>query len=108
MADMNLEKNAEVTTEQTITANEAVEAGLSLPESYGANLTPERAQKVAALKASIDIHDKGKVTALGYEQQSAISKFSDSILQGVGTREMGEAGNAITSVIGKIKGFDAD
>ena len=108
MADINLEKNAEVTTEQTITANEPVEAGLSLPESYGANLTPERAQKVSALKASIDIHDKGKVTALGYEQQSAISKFSDSILQGVGTREMGEAGNAITSVIGKIKGFDAD
>ena len=108
MADMNLEKNAKVTTEQTITANEAVEAGLSLPESYGANLSPERAQKVAALKASIDIHDKGKVTALGYEQQSSISKFSDSILQGVGTREMGEAGNAITTVIGKIKGFDAD
>ena len=108
MADINLEKNAEVKTEQTITADEAVEAGLSLPESYGANLTPERAQKVAALKASIDIHDKGKVTALGYEQQSSISKFSDSILQGVGTREMGEAGNAITSVIGKIKGFDAD
>ena len=108
MADINLEKNAKVTTEQTITADEAVEAGLSLPESYGANLTPERAQKVAALKASIDIHDKGKVTALGYEQQSSISKFSDSILQGVGTREMGEAGNAITSVIGKIKGFDAD
>lgn len=81
---------------------------LSLPDTYEQRMTPEVARKVASLKASIDVHDKGKVIAYGREEQASIGKFSDSILKGVGTKEVGEAGELLTKVIGDIKGYKAD
>lgn len=79
---------------------------LSLPATYGQRMTPEIARKVSDLKASIDVHDKGKVVAYGREEQASIGKFYDSILQGVGTKEVGEAGELLTSVIGDINGYN--
>ena len=78
---------------------------LSLPAAYAQNMTPAVAQKVTDLKSTIDIHDKGKIIAFGREEQASIGKFSDSILQGVATKEVGEAGTLLTQVIGDIKGY---
>ncbi|MBQ2937911.1 MAG: toxic anion resistance protein [Clostridia bacterium] len=78
---------------------------LSLPATYEQKMTPEIARKVEELKSSIDIHDKGKVIAYGREEQAHLSKFSESILQGVGTKEVGEAGKLLTKVIGDINGY---
>lgn len=85
----------------------ALQQQLAIPATYERRMTPEVAQKVEDLKASIDIHDKGKVIAFGREQQASIGKFSDSILQGVGTKEVGEAGELLTKVIGDINGYNA-
>lgn len=85
----------------------ALQQQLAIPATYERRMTPEVAQKVEALKASIDIHDKGKVIAFGREEQASIGKFSDSILQGVGTKEVGEAGELLTKVIGDINGYNA-
>ncbi len=80
---------------------------LSVPANYAQRMTPEVARKVSDLKSSIDMHDKGKVIAYGREEQASIGKFSDSILQGVGTKEVGEAGKLLTRVIGDINGYKA-
>lgn len=80
---------------------------LSVPATYAQNMTPEIARKVSNLKSTIDIHDKGKVIAYGREEQASIGKFSDSILQGVGTKEVGEAGELLTKVMGDINGYKA-
>lgn len=80
---------------------------LAIPASYERRMTPELARRVNQLKASIDMHDKGKVIAYGREEQAQIGKFSDSILQGVGTKEVGEAGELLTKVIGDINGYNA-
>lgn len=80
---------------------------LSLPATYAQRMTPEVARRVSDLKASIDMHDKGKVIAYGREEQASIGKFSDSILQGIGTTEVGEAGELLTRVIGDINGYKA-
>ena len=61
----------------------AMQKELSLSTTYAQKMTPEVARKVANLKSTIDIHDKGKVIAYGREEQASIGKFSDSILQGV-------------------------
>lgn len=81
---------------------------LSIPTTYEQKMTPELAQKVSDLKSTIDMHDKGKVIAYGREEQASIGKFSDSILKGVGTTEVGEAGELLTKVIGDINGYKAD
>ena len=83
----------------------AMQKELSLSTTYAQKMTPEVARKVANLKSTIDIHDKGKVIAYGREEQASIGKFSDSILQGVGTTEVGEAGELLTRVIGYINGY---
>lgn len=83
----------------------AMQMELSLPATYAQRMTPELAWKVADLKSTIDIHDKGKVIAYGREEQASIGKFSDSVLQGVGTTEVGEAGELLTKVIGDINGY---
>lgn len=80
---------------------------LELPANYEQSLTPEIAQKVYALKATIDIHDRDKVIAYGREQQASIGKFSDSILQGTSTTAVGEAGELLTGVITRINGYNA-
>ena len=81
---------------------------LSIPTTYEQRMTPELAQKVSDLKSTIYMHDKGKVIAYGREEQASIGKFSDSILKGVGTTEVGEAGELLTKVIGDINGYKAD
>ncbi len=81
---------------------------LMLPTTYQASMTPEIARKIEALKSTIDVHDRGKVIAYGREEQASIGKFSDSILKGVGSNELGEAGELLTKVIGEINGYNAD
>lgn len=78
---------------------------LALPNNYENKMTPQVMQRIKELKTSIDMHDKGKVIAYGREEQAQIGKFSDSILNGIGTKEVGEAGELITRVIGDIKGY---
>lgn len=85
----------------------ALQKELALPTNYENKMTPEVKQRVEELKASIDVHDKGKVIAYGREEQAQIGKFSDSVLNGVGTKEVGEAGELMAKVIGDIKGYNA-
>lgn len=81
---------------------------LAIPASYEKKMTPETVKKVEALKATIDVHDKEKVIALGREEQASIGNFSDSLLNGTFTKDVGEAGELLTQVIGDIKGYNVD
>ncbi len=81
---------------------------LMLPVAYETSMTPEIMRRIEALKSTIDVHDKGKVIAYGREEQTSIGKFSDSILKGVGSNELGAAGELLTQVIEKINGYNAD
>ena len=81
---------------------------LMLPVDYTANMTPEIARKVEALKATIDMHDRRKVIAYGREEQASIGMYADSILKGVGNSELGEAGELLTKVMGEINRYSAD
>lgn len=80
---------------------------LSIPATYEKRMTPEIARRVSELKATLDIHDKGKVIACGREEQASIGEFYDSLLRGVGTTEVGEAGELLAKVIGDMKGYKA-
>jgi len=98
----------QVTMQQEPTmAVTTMEQQLALPVNYQQKLTPEMARKVDALRANIDMHNKDKVIAFGREEQAQIGKFSESILNGVGTREVGEAGKLLTEVIAEINDYNA-
>lgn len=98
----------QTTVEQSTMTEQVMQKQLALPMNYEKNMTPEVQLKVKELQSSIDIHDKDKIIAFCREEQTQLGSFADSILRGVGTKEVGEAGELLANVVGDIKGYSAD
>ncbi|MBR3134149.1 MAG: toxic anion resistance protein [Clostridia bacterium] len=56
----------------------------------------------------IDVNDSTQVIQYGAKAQAKISKFSDSVLDGVKTKSTGEVGELLAKLVGEIKSFDSD
>jgi uncharacterized protein YaaN involved in tellurite resistance len=54
----------------------------------------------------IDLTDSNIVLQYGASAQKKIADFSDNALQGVKTKDLGEVGGMITSLVTQLKGFD--
>lgn len=54
----------------------------------------------------IDLTDSNIVLQYGASAQKKIADFSDNALQGVKTKDLGEVGGMITSLVTELKGFD--
>ena len=83
------------------TSAKAVEK--SVQESV--NLTPEEQRMVEEFSEKIDITDSSLVMNYGAKSQSKLSEFTDSALASVRTKDLGETGEMITSLIGELRGF---
>lgn len=71
-------------------------------------LTPEEQKVVDAFAEKIDLTNSNMVIQYGAGAQQKIANFSDTALQTVRTKDMGEIGDMITNLIGELKGFDAE
>ena len=76
------------------------------PESR--ELTPEEQARVDAIRESIDVTDTQMVLQYGLTAQNKISAFADSLLADVRTRDTGEAGQALTLLLGKVRELNVD
>ena len=56
----------------------------------------------------VDIRETTDIFAYGSAIQADLSKFSDTALDKVKTKDLGEAGNMISQLILQLKGFDTD
>ena len=56
----------------------------------------------------IDITDSAQILQYGVAAQEKISKFSDSILEDVKTKNVGEVGELLADLVSQIKSFDKD
>ena len=56
----------------------------------------------------IDISDSAQILQYGVAAQEKISKFSDSILEDVKTKNTGEVGDLLANLVSQIKSFDKD
>ena len=63
---------------------------------------------VADFAAKIDITDPNIVLQYGAGSQQKIANFSDSALQNVKTKDLGEVGDMITSLVGELRDFEDD
>lgn len=70
-----------------------------------ASLSPEEQQMVDRFAERIDITDSALVMNYGVQSQAKLSEFTDSALSSVRTKDLGTAGEMITSLIGELKGF---
>ncbi|MBQ1670695.1 MAG: toxic anion resistance protein [Treponema sp.] len=71
-------------------------------------LTPEEKAQVEAFSKQIDLSNSTAILKYGVGAQTKISNFSEKALEAVRTKDMGQVGDMITSLIGELKGFDID
>jgi uncharacterized protein YaaN involved in tellurite resistance len=71
-------------------------------------LSPEEQETVKKFAESIDITDTKTVMQYGAAAQQKIAGFSDSALENVRTKDFGETGDMISSLVAQLKGFDAE
>jgi uncharacterized protein YaaN involved in tellurite resistance len=83
------------------------------PEAYAkaveqlANLSPEEQQKVDEFANQIDITNSSVILQYGAGAQTKMGEFSQTALNGVRTKDMGEIGKMVTGLVTELKGFDA-
>ena len=70
-------------------------------------LSPEEQKMVNDFAEKIDITNSQMVLQYGAASQKKLSDFSETALSGVKTKDMGETGELITSLISELQGFDA-
>ncbi len=71
------------------------------------NLTEEEKQMVSDFAKQIDLNDSSAILVYGASAQKKVAEFSDAALEGVRTKDLGEIGNTLSSLVAEIKGFSA-
>ena len=70
-----------------------------------ASLTPQEQKTVADFAEKIDITNTAQVMQYGAAAQKKIAGFSESALENVRTKDLGEIGDAISGLVTELKGF---
>ena len=71
-------------------------------------LEPEVKQAIDEFCEKVDVTDSAQLLQYGASAQNKISTFSDSVLQTVKTKNAGEVGDLLASLVVQVKDFDAD
>lgn len=71
-------------------------------------LSEEELKQIEDYAASIDIHNTSTVISYGASAQRKVAEFSESALGNVTSKDLGAVGEALTSVITELKGFEID
>ncbi|MEA4965767.1 MAG: toxic anion resistance protein [Oscillospiraceae bacterium] len=71
-------------------------------------LTPDEQRQVEEFSRSIDVTNSQVILQYGAAAQKNIADFSESALGSVRTKDMGEVGDMISSLVVELKGFDAE
>ena len=71
-------------------------------------LTPEEKKMVADFAAKIDLRSSNAILQYGAGAQKKIADFSESALEYVKTKDLGEVGDMLAGVVTELKSFDEE
>lgn len=71
-------------------------------------LTPEEKKMVADFAAKIDLRSSSAILQYGAGAQKKIADFSESALENVKTKDLGEVGDMLAGVVTELKSFDEE
>ena len=77
-------------------------------EPEEAVLSPEELRMVDAFVKQIDVTNTQAVMTYGVGTQKKMADFSEKTLESVKTKDLGEVGNMITSLVTELKNFDVE
>lgn len=88
------------TKEELMNVEGRIEA---VPET---NLTPEEERQVADFAEKIDLQNSNLVLQYGASAQKKIAVFSETALENVKSKDLGEVGKMLTDVVIELRGFE--
>ncbi len=104
--DVQTESEAEVSAVLSeIEANAAAPVQKIFDES---TLTPEEREMITAFASQIELNNSSLIMQYGAGAQKKIADFSGTALDKVQTKDLGEVGNMLSSVVTELKSFDVD
>lgn len=71
-------------------------------------LSEEEKKMVDSFSSQINLHDSGMILQYGAGAQKKMADFSESALENVRTKDLGEVGDLLTNVVTELKSFDAE
>ena len=78
------------------------------PEPEEVRLSPEEQKMVDDFAGKIDITNSQQVLQYGSACQKKIGDFSEAALSKVSTKDLGEVGQALSSLVVELKGFGGE
>ena len=98
MEQKELEKLADI---KDVANEKEIESSLNYD-----TLTDEEKKAIEKFNNEIDVNDQTQVIQFGNAAQEKISKFSDSVLEKVRTKDAGATGELLSDLVSEIKSFD--
>ena len=90
-------------------AEKAVPAKAAEPEAMDDNvLSPEEQKIVDDFAQQIDLENSAAILQYGAGTQKKMADFSETALEKVQAKDLGEVGDLLTGVVTELKGFDAN
>ncbi|MCD8347721.1 MAG: toxic anion resistance protein [Lachnospiraceae bacterium] len=78
------------------------------PQLTEDSLTPEERKMVDEFSKQINLHDTNGILQYGAGTQKKMADFSETALKNVRTKDLGEVGDMISSLVTELKSFDED
>ena len=101
------EKVDEKSIEGLVSEKEITEKQIEKSLNYD-ELSDSEKEAIDEFNKKLDINDSTQILQYGTAAQEKISKFSDSILEDVKTKNTGEVGDLLADLVSQIKAFDKD
>ncbi|MBR4230901.1 MAG: toxic anion resistance protein [Bacilli bacterium] len=106
--NINLEDFEKQNVELLVAGNEKVsEEKVESTLNYD-NLTDEEKKAIDEFTAKIDVNDATQILQFGAAAQDKVAQFSDTILQDVKTKDLGDVGSLLSNLVAEIKSFDKE
>lgn len=94
--------------ETTAVVEEEPKAPLADPIDPASTLTEKEMEQVRAFVDKIDISNTTAIMNYGVGTQKKIADFSEKALENVKTKDMGEVGDMISSLVTQLRNFDVE
>ncbi|MGN1106788.1 MAG: toxic anion resistance protein [Huintestinicola sp.] len=97
LATLSKSKNITVSEETSLSVGN---------ENTQLEFSPEEKAKIAEIKESIDLTDSGATVQFGIGAQRRLTEFTDSILDNVRSKEVGQVGELLSSLVVEVNSLD--
>lgn len=87
---------------------EVVKEESEAPILEESNLSPQERKMVDDFSKQIDLSNSSMILQYGVGAQKKIADFSESALENVKTKDLGEIGEMLSGVVSELKSFDAE